>query len=83
MAVSFGHDPLIYLMAGLHAGTGVCEYDVAGGIRGEPVDVIRGEVTNLPLPATAEIAIEGHIPPGPFRARRTLRRVDRLLRGRP
>ena len=66
VAVSFGHDPLIYLMAGLHAGTGVCEYDVAGGIRGEPVDVIRGEVTNLPLPATAEIAIEGHIPPGRF-----------------
>ena len=66
VAVSFGHDPLIYLMAGLHAGAGVCEYDVAGGIRGEPVDVIRGEVTNLPLPATAEIAIEGHIPPGRY-----------------
>jgi len=66
VAVSFGHDPLIYLMAGLNAAAGVCEYDVAGGIRGEPLDVIRGSVTNLPIPATAEIAVEGHMPPGRF-----------------
>jgi len=36
---------------------------VRGGLRGAPVDVIRGEVTGLPIPATAEIAIEGEVPP--------------------
>lgn len=66
VAVSFGHDPLIYLMAGLNAAAGVCEYDIAGAIRGEPLEVVRGAVTNLPIPATAEIVIEGHIPPDPF-----------------
>ena len=70
-------------MAGLHAAAGVCEYDVAGGIRGEPVDVVRGAVTDLPLPATAEIAVEGHIPPGRFEPEGPVRRVDRLLRGGP
>jgi 4-hydroxy-3-polyprenylbenzoate decarboxylase len=35
----------------------------AAGLRGAPVDVIRGEATGLPIPATAEIAIEGEVPP--------------------
>ncbi len=28
-----------------------------------PIDVIRGELTGLPIPAHAEIAIEGEVPP--------------------
>jgi 4-hydroxy-3-polyprenylbenzoate decarboxylase len=38
---------------------GLSEYDWVGGIRGEAVRVIRGPVTGLPLPADAEIVIEG------------------------
>ncbi len=95
MAVSFGHDPLLLLMAGSQAPTGVCEYDIAGGIRGAPVDVIPGEVTGLPIPATAEIVVEGFVDPherleeGPFgewtgyyaggRKPEPVLRVERLL----
>jgi 4-hydroxy-3-polyprenylbenzoate decarboxylase len=41
----------------------VSEFDLAGFIRGEPVEVIEGKVTGLPIPATAEVAIEGVVPP--------------------
>src|SRR3990172_1100297 len=44
-------------------GWGVSEYDFAGGIKGEPIEVIEG-VTGLPIPATAEIVIEGVCRPG-------------------
>ena len=72
VAVSFGHDPLLLLMAAFNAPVGVAEYDLAGGVRGEPVEVIEGEVTGLPIPAAAELAVEGFVDPterldeGPF-----------------
>jgi 4-hydroxy-3-polyprenylbenzoate decarboxylase len=72
VAISFGHDPLLFLVASLQMPPGVCEYDIAGGIKGEPIEVIRGEVTGLPLPAHAEVVIEGESLPtesrveGPF-----------------
>jgi 3-polyprenyl-4-hydroxybenzoate decarboxylase len=72
VAVSFGHDPLLLLMGGLEIDYGEDEFAVAGGIRGEAVKVITAPHTGLPVPATAEIVIEGEIPPnemhqeGPF-----------------
>ncbi|HWP28089.1 MAG TPA: UbiD family decarboxylase [Chloroflexota bacterium] len=39
------------------------EYDYLGWLRGEPVAVVRGEYTGLPMPATAELVIEGEVPP--------------------
>ena len=40
---------------------GVCEYDVMGAIRGEPVDLVKCETVDLYVPATAEIVIEGYL----------------------
>jgi len=65
VAISVGHDPLIFLAGALEVPYGVCEYDFIGGIQGEPVDVIRGEFTGLPIPASAEIVLEGECVPGP------------------
>src|SRR2546430_17427115 len=51
---------------------GRSEFDGVGGIKGEPVEVTRGEYTGLPIPAYAEIAVEAEILPdqgkeeGPF-----------------
>jgi 4-hydroxy-3-polyprenylbenzoate decarboxylase len=59
VAISVGHDPLIFLAGALEVPYGVCEYDFIGGIRGEPVEVIKGEFTGLPIPASAEIVLEG------------------------
>jgi 4-hydroxy-3-polyprenylbenzoate decarboxylase len=59
VAISLGHDPLLTLVGGTEMPYGVCEYDYAGGICGRPIEVIEGEYTGLPIPAHAEIAIEG------------------------
>jgi 4-hydroxy-3-polyprenylbenzoate decarboxylase len=59
VAVSVGHDPLLFLAAGNEVQYGVCEYDYAGGFKGEPIEIVKGKYTGLPLPARAEIAFEG------------------------
>ncbi len=72
VAVSFGHDPLLLLVGGIEVDYGTNEFDEASAVRGEPIDVIKAPHTGLPVPATAEIVIEGEIPPnesrmeGPF-----------------
>jgi 4-hydroxy-3-polyprenylbenzoate decarboxylase len=64
VAISCGHDPLIFLAGALEVPYGVCEYDFIGGIRGKPVEVLKGEVTGLPIPASAELVLEGVCVPG-------------------
>lgn len=72
VTVSLGHDPLLLVVAGTEVPAGVSELDYAGAVRRRPVEVVRGETTGLPIPATSEIAIEGwlypddKLPEGPF-----------------
>jgi 4-hydroxy-3-polyprenylbenzoate decarboxylase len=72
VAVSLGHDPLLYLIGGINVPAGVCEYDVAGAVQGRAVETVRAPVTGLPVPARAEVVLEGFVPPderreeGPF-----------------
>jgi 4-hydroxy-3-polyprenylbenzoate decarboxylase len=68
VVIVVGGDPLSFLMGCSEVPYGVSELDIIGGIRGEPVDVIKGQVTGLPIPANAEIAIEGFVQPGNLRA---------------
>lgn len=72
-AIVFGADPLLFVLSATPTTPfGTSEYDVAGYFLGRPLEVIRGEVTGLPLPATAEIVVEGEYSPtekvveGPF-----------------
>jgi UbiD family decarboxylase len=64
VAITFGQDPLLLYAASFHMPWGTCEYDYAGWARGEPIEVVKGPVTGLPIPAHAEIAIEGFVHPG-------------------
>ena len=67
-----GGDPLLFLAACTEIPYGVTEYDWAGGVRGTPYRVVKGPVTGLPIPADAEIVMEGWVDPdereveGPF-----------------
>lgn len=62
--VLVGVDPLVFIAACSEAPSyGMDELAWAGAIRDEPLRIIRGEVTGLPIPAEAEIAIEGWIDP--------------------
>jgi UbiD family decarboxylase len=64
VCIVLGADPLGYLVSGIEVPFGMCEYDYIGAILGEPVAVVKGELTGLPIPAGAEIVLEGYAQPG-------------------
>jgi 4-hydroxy-3-polyprenylbenzoate decarboxylase len=59
VAMVFGSDPLLFLASCTEVPFGISEYDWVGGVRGEALKIIRGPVTGLPIPADAEIVVEG------------------------
>jgi UbiD family decarboxylase len=65
IAIAIGMEPALWWQS-CQADTpwGVSEYDIAGGIMGEPIKIIEGPMTGLQIPAFAEIVIEGEIHPG-------------------
>lgn len=67
VAMVFGFDPLSYILSASEIPSGIFELDYMGAIKGESVPVIEGRVTGLPIPANAEIAIEGIANPGDVR----------------
>jgi 4-hydroxy-3-polyprenylbenzoate decarboxylase len=74
VAVVNGIDPALFIAGFEYLPDGQSEYDFAGAIKGAPVAVLDGPVTGLPLPAQAEIILEGELlpehkltlPEGPF-----------------
>jgi UbiD family decarboxylase len=72
VAAAWGIDPLFMLVGSQTFAKNVSEYEFAGGIKGEPIPVVRGTTTKLMIPANAELVIEGVIRPqsvkaeGPF-----------------
>lgn len=67
VAVSVGPDPLLFMVGGLEIPYGVSELDVAGGLRGRPLEVLQSDVTGLPIPMGSEIVLEGEVYPGEMR----------------
>lgn len=61
VAYVFGGDPLLPYVACSGYEPGVCEYDILGGLRREPVELVKCETVDLYVPANAEIVIEGTI----------------------
>jgi len=66
VVVAIGVDPTLWFAAGQRIPNSVSEYDYAGGIHGESIEVLEGKHSGLPLPASAEIIIEGECHPGEF-----------------
>ncbi len=74
IAVVNGPDPALFVAGFEYLPEGSCEYDFAGAIKGAPIEVVPGPHTGLPLPARAEIVLEGtllpitetSLPEGPF-----------------
>ena len=64
MLICCGHDPLLFLAGGNEIRFGLSEYDYAAGHRGAPYEVIESELYGLPMPAHAEIVLEGAMHPG-------------------
>ncbi|MBI4319981.1 MAG: UbiD family decarboxylase [Chloroflexi bacterium] len=71
-AIAIGVEPISFFCSASPIPHGVSEVDVAGGIRGEPIELVRCETVDVLVPATSEIVIEGEMWPhdrledGPF-----------------
>jgi UbiD family decarboxylase len=66
LAIVCGMDPVLFLAAcSPLTGWNESEYDFSGWVKGKPVKVLQGATTGLPIPAAAEIVLEGEIPPPP------------------
>jgi 4-hydroxy-3-polyprenylbenzoate decarboxylase len=61
--VSFGQAPVLGGVSRVAFAPGVSELAQAGGQLGRPIDIVKGQLTGLPIPADAEVVFEGYMPP--------------------
>jgi 2,5-furandicarboxylate decarboxylase 1 len=61
VAVVLGAHPVVHLAAAARVAKEVDEYDLAGGLLGEPVELVRAKTIDVEVPANAEIVLEGEI----------------------
>ncbi len=72
ITITIGHHPVVELASQAIAPRDVCELEIAGALRGKPLEVVKSYTNDVMIPASAEFSIEGHILPhvrcleGPF-----------------
>jgi 4-hydroxy-3-polyprenylbenzoate decarboxylase len=64
-AAVIGCDPLLF-MAGTLMHKGASDFDITGTVRGQQAEYLMAPLTGLPVPAGAEIVLEGEIDPDAF-----------------
>ena len=63
VAVVIGVDPFIMIPAATSIPYGEDELQLAGALKGEPIELVKCETIDVMVPANAEIVIEGEVPP--------------------
>lgn len=63
IAVAIGNHAAILLGSQMYVGLGDDEFDIAGGLFGEPVELVKCLTVDLEVPAHAEIVLEGRLLP--------------------
>lgn len=63
VAIAVGTHPYDMLAATYKAPLGFNEYGIDGGLRGQPLEVVKCETIDLEVPAHAEVVLECEIPP--------------------
>ena len=64
MVAAYGIDPVLFMLAAQVFGSKESEFDVAGGMMGRGIELTDGESVSLPIPAHAELVIEGIVREG-------------------
>jgi 2,5-furandicarboxylate decarboxylase 1 len=64
VATVLGAPPELTIASQLNAPMGVDETEIAGAIRGKPIEVVKCETIDVEVPASAEVVIEGVTVPG-------------------
>ena len=60
-AIVIGHHPALGMASQQRGTRGAFELETMGALLGEPVDIVAAETVDVPVPADAEIVIEGRI----------------------
>jgi 2,5-furandicarboxylate decarboxylase 1 len=72
VAVAIGNHPAVLVAANMYVELGFDEFEIAGGLLGAPISIVRGKTVDVEVPALCEIVIEGEVDPrrweeeGPF-----------------
>jgi 2,5-furandicarboxylate decarboxylase 1 len=64
IAIVLGMDPLTFVGSVFPAPPGTDRYEIAGGLRGEAVRLVRCRTVDVLVPAEAEFVLEGRVKPG-------------------
>ena len=64
VVAAYGIDPVLFMIGAQAFSAGEGELEVAGGMMGRPVELTAAEYVSLPIPAQAELVIEGLLHPG-------------------
>ena len=68
VSIVLGQDPVIWMISGTKIKNRfltrdpIYELDIAGGMRGKAIDIVKSETNDLMIPAHSEMVIEGEIP---------------------
>jgi 4-hydroxy-3-polyprenylbenzoate decarboxylase len=63
LLIACGVPPSMMLASAVGIPWGMGEYDFLGGLLGAPIPIVKSEATGLPMPANAELVLEGFAPP--------------------
>lgn len=63
IAVAIGNHAAVLLGSQMYVGLGEDEYDIVGGLLGEPLELVKCKTVDLEVPAHAEIVLEGTLLP--------------------
>lgn len=63
-AIVVGMDPVTFFTSVVRAPEGEDKFDIAGGLAGRPIELVKCKTVDLEVPAHAEFVLEGHMIPG-------------------
>ena len=63
-AIAIGLDPIMFFTSVVRAPQGEDKFDIAGGLAGRPIELVRCKTVDVDVPARAEFVLEGHLIPG-------------------
>jgi 2,5-furandicarboxylate decarboxylase 1 len=64
IAVAIGNHPAVLLGSQMYVGLGEDEFDIAGGLLGEPIELMKCRTVDVEVPAHAEIVLEATLDAG-------------------
>ncbi len=63
-AIAIGMDPITFFTSVVRAPQGEDKFDIAGGLAGRPIELVKCKTVDLEVPAQAEFILEGEMIPG-------------------